>query len=66
VGRVVLARDAFTVMGPMERFTPGNEDCAGNWKRFMEYDDRIQLTRTRICRCQTLRNPMVDMHNGSG
>ena len=35
-------RDAFTVMGLQEHFTPETEDFEGIWKRFMAYHDQIQ------------------------
>ena len=35
-------REAFTVMGLQERFTPDTEDFEGIWKRFMAFHDQIQ------------------------
>jgi AraC family transcriptional regulator len=34
-------RDAFTVMGVQERFTPETEDFEGIWKRYMAFHERI-------------------------
>ena len=33
----LLDRDAFTVMGIQERFTPDTEDFSGIWKRYMTH-----------------------------
>jgi len=42
----MVTRDAFTLMGVMERFAHGNEDFEGIWKRFMRYHDQIQPLST--------------------
>jgi len=43
----IISRDAFTVMGVQERFTPGNEDYDAIWmKRFMSYHDQVQPLST--------------------
>ena len=36
-----VERDAFTVLGVQERFTPETEDFEGIWKRFMRFHDQI-------------------------
>jgi predicted transcriptional regulator YdeE len=35
-------REAFTVLGLQERFTPENEDHQGIWQRFTRFHDQIQ------------------------
>jgi predicted transcriptional regulator YdeE len=37
-----IDRNAFTVMGLQESFTPETEDFEGIWKRFMRYHDQIR------------------------
>lgn len=37
----IAERDAFTVLGLQERFTPDNEDHEGIWKRFMAHHDLL-------------------------
>ena len=36
-----LDREAFTVMGVQERFTPETEDFEGIWKRYMAHHDQV-------------------------
>ena len=38
----IMRKEAFTLLGLQERFTPDNEDHEGIWKRFMKYHDQIQ------------------------
>jgi len=46
----VVERDAFTVLGAQERFTPDNEDHEGIWKRFMAHHDLLHgLSTDKAC-----------------
>ena len=42
----IVNRAAFTVLGLQERFSQGQEDFEGIWKRFMRYHDQIQAFST--------------------
>lgn len=42
----IICKEAITLLGLQERFTPDNEDHEGIWKRFMEYHDQIQVLST--------------------
>ena len=44
-----VERDAFTVLGLQERFTPQTEDFEGIWKRFMRFHDQIHPTTRTPC-----------------
>jgi AraC family transcriptional regulator len=42
----IVDREAFTVMGVIERFASAAESFGELWERFMEYHDQIQLLST--------------------
>ena len=42
MGPTFAERDAFWVMGILERFTPETEDFVGIWKRYMARRDEIE------------------------
>lgn len=57
----IVTRDAFTVMGPMERFTDKNEDVGSLWGRFMSHRDSIQPYSTdEFCYGVSFQNVQED------
>jgi len=42
----IVTRDAFSVIGLMDRFTDEDGDVGGLWNRFMSFHDQIQPLST--------------------